>query len=70
MLLPVPGSHGEAAVGDAELDAPDEAVDGGRGEEGVVGNVGTKRVKLESVERQQLAHESSGGSSVESCLGR
>jgi hypothetical protein len=29
----IAGEHGEAAVGDAELDAADEAVDGGCGEE-------------------------------------
>ena len=38
----VSGEHGEAAVGDAELDASDEAVDGGGVEERVVRNVGAK----------------------------
>ncbi len=66
----VAGEHGEAAVGDAELDAADEAVDGGGGEERLVGNVGSKGVKLQSVQREQLTHESSGVSSVASCLGR
>ena len=66
----IAGEHGEAAVGDAELDAADEAVDGGGGEERFVGNVGAKRVKLQSVEREQFTHESSWESSVESCLGR
>ncbi len=61
--------HGEAAVGDAELDASDEAVDGGGGEEGFGRNVGAERMKLQSVEREQFAHESSV-SSVASCLGR
>jgi hypothetical protein len=45
----IAGEHGESAVGDAELDAPDEAVDGGGGEERIVGNVGAERVKLQSV---------------------
>ena len=66
----VAGEHGEAAVGDTELDAPNEAVDGGCGEERVVRDVGAEGVELQSVEREQLAHGSSGGSSVGSCLGR
>ena len=64
----VAGEHGEAAVGDAELDATDEAVDGGGGEEGFGRNVGAERMELQSVEREQFAHESSV-SSVASCLG-
>ena len=66
----VAGEHGETAVGDAELDAADEAVDGRGGEECLVGHVGTKGVKFQSIERKQFAHESSGESSVELCLGR
>ena len=50
----IAGEHGEAAVGDAELDAPDEAVDGGRGEERLVGNVGAEGVELQAVEREQF----------------
>ena len=42
----IAGEHGEAAVGDAQLDAPDEAVDSGRGEECLVRNVGAKGMKL------------------------
>ena len=44
----VAGEHGEAAVGDAELDAAEEAVDGGRGEEGVGGDVGAEGVETSS----------------------
>ena len=65
----VAGQHGEATVRDAQLDASDEAIDGGGGEESFVRHVGTKGVEFQSVEREQLAHDSSG-SSVESCLGR
>ena len=50
----VAGEHGEAAVGDAELDAAEEAVDGGRGEERLGGDVGAEGVKLQAVEREQL----------------
>ena len=58
----ISSEHGEAAVGDAELDASDEAVDGGGREERVVRNVGAKRVKLQAVERNGALyfHESSG----------
>src|SRR5208283_212275 len=49
----IAGEHGESAVGDPELDAPDEAVDGGGSEERLVGNVRAERVKLQSVEREQ-----------------
>src|SRR5580692_11358102 len=65
----IAGEHSEAAVGDAELDASDEAVDGGGGEESFGRNVRAEGMKLQSVEREQLAHESSV-SSVASCLGR
>ena len=51
----IAGEHGEAAVGDAELDAPEEAVDGGRGEERVDGDVGSEGMELEAVEGEQLA---------------
>jgi hypothetical protein len=44
--------HGEAAIGDAEFDAPEVAVDGGGDEECTHRDVGTKRMELESVERQ------------------
>ncbi len=66
----IAGDHGEAAVGDSELDASDEAVDGGGGEECIGRHVGTKGMKLESVERKELGHESSVGSSSGSCFGK
>jgi hypothetical protein len=67
----VSGEHGEAAIGDAELDATHETVDGRGGEEGLGWQVGAEGVELESVEREQFGHGSSGGSSLgESCLGR
>jgi hypothetical protein len=55
--------HGEAAVGDPDLDASGEAVDGGGGEEGIDGDIGPERVELQAVEGEQFGHESSGGMS-------
>ena len=53
----ISSEHGEAAVGDAELCASEVAVDGWRGEERVGGDVGSEGMELESVEREELAHE-------------
>jgi hypothetical protein len=65
--------HDVAAVGDAVLDAPEECVEGGGGEEGLDGDVGAERVEFQAVEGLQLAHgseSSSSGSGWASCLGR
>ena len=71
----VAGDHGEAAVGDAELDAAEEGVDGGRDVERLGGDVGAEGVVLQAVERQKFGasyDQSSSSSSawVVSSLGR
>ncbi len=66
----IAGDHGESAVGDSRLDAADEAVDGGGGEERVGRHVGPEGMKLETVERKEFGHESSVGSSSGSCFGK
>jgi hypothetical protein len=57
----IAGEHREPAVGDPELDAAEVAVDRGRREKRIDRNVGAKRMELEAVQGQELAHESSSG---------
>ena len=58
----VAGKHRESTVCDAELDAPQVAVNCGGFEKSFDGDVGSKGVKLQAVKRKQLGH----GSSLES----
>jgi hypothetical protein len=56
----VTGNHDEAAVGEAELDAPAEGIDAGDCEESLVGDIGAEGVELEAVGALEfLIHDSS-----------
>ena len=70
----VAGDHDEAAVGDADLDAPNEGVDLGRDVQRVEGHVGPERVELETVQTLELGVHvfswSLARSSPSSCLMR
>src|SRR5260221_13218194 len=55
----IAGEQGEAAVGNAELDAPKIAVDSGRSEESIGGDIGSEGMEFQAVEREQLAHDDS-----------
>src|SRR5690606_18597040 len=62
------GDHREAAVGDTELDAAEEAVDQGRGVERLDRDVGTEGIELESIEGKERAHGVSSSASSMSTL--
>ena len=60
--LPVPGiagKHGEATVGDAELERRTKLSTAGVVKSASGGTSGSERMKLQSVEREQFAHGSS-----------